>query len=424
VTRTVLIVGMHDSGYVDALDISDPNPSNVNQDGFRFLWENDGTRYTSPATSLPMGPTNGATIAQVSASSSTGVAVVTSATCYGQGMSATACPSTVTAGFNTYILRLADGVIVGDEQKLYTKKSSLLNAPIANDAPPLPTTLDIDGDGSDETVYVATLDGHVRRYTLTTTGVTAPTRALLDLTKAASNVYNANAIGGCATGVACQPIGVSPTVVRSTNGSFQIVVATGGADWARTTTDAADLTAVTNQSYLTGFNATTLAQFPATPLALGGIQPPASNAGGSSPGIVKVPMSLRAYAQLTVAGSDLYANVTSIAVGSMQQLLLPLISAGSYGNVLKWSNINTTSPAAAVSMLPAGSAFAGGAGSVLQTNTTTADGELFVPGVSSSIRQTLSGSSTSLRSSTNAINRSSAAGSRPYTTVSWFDGSE
>src|SRR6185312_9681776 len=42
VTRTILIVGMHDSGYVDALDISNPDPSNVNSDGFRFLWENDG----------------------------------------------------------------------------------------------------------------------------------------------------------------------------------------------------------------------------------------------------------------------------------------------------------------------------------------------------------------------------------------------
>ena len=50
ITRTILIVGMHDTGYVDALDISDPNPAKVNQDGFRFLWENDGTHVVSPAS--------------------------------------------------------------------------------------------------------------------------------------------------------------------------------------------------------------------------------------------------------------------------------------------------------------------------------------------------------------------------------------
>jgi hypothetical protein len=118
VSRTILIVGMHDSGYVDALDITDPNPSNVNNDGFRFLWENDGTHVASGATSMPMGPTNGATIAQVNSASSTGVALVTSATCYGQGMSTASCPTTVTQGYNTYAIRLADGLIVSDQQTL------------------------------------------------------------------------------------------------------------------------------------------------------------------------------------------------------------------------------------------------------------------------------------------------------------------
>src|SRR6185312_15839728 len=235
VTRTILIVGMHDSGYVDALDISNPDPSNVNSDGFRFLWENDGTNVASGVTSMPMGPTNGATLAQVTASASTGVAIVTSATCYNTGLSTTACPTSVTAGYNTYVIRLADGVIVSDEQNLYTLTSSLLSTPITNDVPPLATSLDIDGDGTDETVYVSTLEGRIRKYTLNSQGVTAPTLAAFSTSPAPSNVYNANTIGsGCASGVACQPIGVSPTIVRSTDGvTFDVLVATGGADWAR-----------------------------------------------------------------------------------------------------------------------------------------------------------------------------------------------
>lgn len=422
VTRTILIVGMHDTGYVDALDISDPNPANVNQDGFRFLWENDGTHVASGVTSMPMGPTNGATLAQVSQASSTGVAIVTSATCYGQGMTTTVCPTSVTAGYNTYAIRLSDGLVVSDEQNLYTLKSSLLNAPIPNDTPPLATSLDTDGDGTDETVYVSTLEGRIRKYTLNAQGVTAPTLAVFASSR--SNVYNANTIGGCAAGVACQPIGVSPTIVRNDNGDFDVLVATGGADWARQTTDKGDLTATTNQFYVTGFDATTGTQFPTSAFKLGGIQPPASAAGGSSNGTANlVPLSLRAYAQLTVAGSDLFANVTSISIGSMQQLLLPLMTPGTYGNIEKWTKINSTTPAAYGSILTSGTAYAGGAGSVLETdNGSATNAEIFVAGATSSIRQNLSTGSSSLRNAADAINKS-ATGNRPFTTMSWFDGS-
>ena len=428
ITRTILIVGTHDSGYVDALDISDPNPSKVNQDGFRFLWENDGTHVASGVTSYRMGPTNGATIAQISQTVQTGVAVVTSATCYGQGFSTTVCPTSVTQGYNTYVLRLADGLVVSDEQNLYTLKSSLLNAPIPNDVPPLPTSLDIDGDGTDETVYVATLEGRIRQYTLTAQGVTAPTLAVLSGT--GTNVYNANTMIAnlCASGVACQPIGVSPTVVLNLSGDFDVLVATGGADWARQTTDKSDLTATKNLSYVTGFRAQTPAtasptQFPTTPFKLGGIQPPASAAGGSSPGTTTlVPLSLRAYAQLTVAGSDLYANVTSISIGNMSQLLQPLVTPGTYGNVERWLAINSTTPTSYGSILTAGTSYAGGAGSVLETNSSgsTTDGEIFVAGATSSIRQQLTGTSTSLANASYAVNKSTS-GNRPFTTSAWFD---
>ena len=429
VTRTILIVGMHDSGYVDALDISDPNPANVNQDGFRFLWENDGTHVASGVTSMPMGPTNGATLAQVSSSSGTGVALVTSATCYGQGMSTASCPTSVTQGYNTYAIRLSDGLVVSDEQNLYSLKSSLLSSPIPNDTPPLPTSLDVDGDGTDEAVYVSTLEGKIRKYTLTAQGVTAPTLSVFGTGSSAPlNVFDANSskVGNCTSGIACQPIGVSPTVVRNTSGDLDVVVATGGADWARTTTDKSDLTATTNQFYVTGFDATTqtgttITYFPSSPFKLGGIQPPASAAGGTSNGTTNlVPLSLRAYAQLTVAGEDLYANVTSISIGSLQQLLLPLMTPGTYGNVERWTKINSTTPAAYGSILTSGTAYAGGAGSVLETNSTTADGEIFVAGATTSIRQTLSGSSTSLKNMADAVNKS-ASGNRPFTTAAWFD---
>ncbi|HEY1587876.1 MAG TPA: hypothetical protein VGH63_19385, partial [Polyangia bacterium] len=397
--------------------------------GFRFLWESDGTHFTgSGATSMPMGPTNGATIAQVSQTSQTGVAVVTSATCYGQGFSTAVCPTTVTPGFNTYVMRLADGLVVSDEQTPYTLKSSLLNAPIPNDVPALPTSLDVDADGTDETVYVATLEGRIRQYTLTAQGVTAPTLAVISGT--GTNVYNANTMIAnlCASGVACQPIGVSPTVVLNLSGDFDVLVATGGADWARQTTDKSDLTATKNQFYVTGFRAQTPAtasptQFPTAPFKLGGIQPPASTAGGSSPGTTTlVPLSLRAYAQLTVAGSDLYGNVTSISLGNMSQLLQPLVTPGTYGNVERWLNINSTAPTSYGSILTAGTAYAGGAGSVLETNSSgsTTDGEIFVAGATSSIRQQLASNSTSLANSAYAVNKSTS-GNRPFTTSAWFD---
>ena len=423
VARTILLVGTGSPGapgYIDALDITNPDPSLVNQAGFSFLWENDGTHVVTPATSLPMGVTAGATIAQLSAGSDTGIAVATSATCQGSGMSSAVCPSTVRAGFNTYALRLSDGVIVADEQQTYQLASSLDSAPIANDRPALPTVLDVDGDGSDESVYVATLEGYVRRYTLTTQNVTTPTLATFDPAKPASNVYNANTAAQCA-GVACQPIGVSPTIARNVNGDFDLLVATGGADWARATTDKGDLTATTNLSYVTGFDVSTLAQYPTHPLPLGGIQPPTPSAGGSSPGITPVPMALRAYAQLTVTGTDLYADVTSISIGNMRQLVQPLITPGSYGTVLRWSRIDDGSQLGSGTYLIAqGTAFAGGAGSVVETDTTSSDGALFVPGISSMLMRGLSSGSSSLHSQQLAITRSST-GNRPFQVVSWFD---
>jgi hypothetical protein len=104
----------------------------------------------------------------------------------------------------------------------------------------------------------------------------------------------------------------------------------------------------------------------------------------------------------------------------MQQLLLPLMTPGTYGNVEKWSNINSTTASAYGSILTAGTAYAGGAGSVLETDNNGVNGEIFVAGATSSIRQTLAGGSSSLKNGAFAVNKGSS-GNRPFTTVSWFD---
>jgi hypothetical protein len=102
--------------------------------------------------------------------------------------------------------------------------------------------------------------------------------------------------------------------------------------------------------------------------------------------------------------------------------LQPLVTPGTYGNVERWLAINSTAPTSYGSILTTGTAYAGGAGSVLETNTSgaTNDGEIFVAGATSSIRQSLTSGSTSLSNASYAVNKSSS-GNRPFTTSAWFD---
>jgi hypothetical protein len=96
------------------------------------------------------------------------------------------------------------------------------------------------------------------------------------------------------------------------------------------------------------------------------------------------------------------------------------MTPGTYGNVLKWRNISSATPSAYGSVLANGTAYAGGAGSVVETNTTSSDGELFAPGIAGSVRVTLGSGSSSFRNSSLAINKS-ASSTRTFTNVSWFD---
>src|SRR5262249_46244923 len=68
VYRTALLFGMRTTGAVAALDISDPDPGAVNQEGFKFLWQNTGANVAASVTcpqlgGCAMGGTMGATLA-------------------------------------------------------------------------------------------------------------------------------------------------------------------------------------------------------------------------------------------------------------------------------------------------------------------------------------------------------------------------
>jgi hypothetical protein len=434
--RTVLLVGAHDAGFVDAIDISSPDPGqllNGSAIGFAMLWESDGrvadaTLVTAPATQTWMGPTHGATIAMMGQGSA--VAMVTSASCAtnptlrNQGATPPACAATVGNGLNTYVLRIADGTVVGFDARPYARASSLFNEPIANGVPALPTTLDSDGDGIYESAFVASFEGYVRRYTLKP-AATPPTVGVLDPAKPAFVLFDASA--SCTPGVACQPIGASPTLLaNSRNGpSLAVLVATGGVDWARAATDAGDLTATTNLSYVYGFDAqataTTSAYFSRS---FGGVTTPTSAAAGSAPGVVSVPLSLRGYASLTVSGTDLYADVTSVGLNTIAQLVQlvePAITPGTWGATLRWSNVSSGSGVSAIATNVVGGGFSGGASSVIAA-APSGNAVTFVTSVDGKVAS-LTAPSTSTPSPALAVVKpgGGASGSRPFNVLTWFD---
>ena len=178
-----------------------------------------------------MGKTWGGTFALTGPSNGGAVLAVSGSTCYGMGFSTTICPTTVTAGQNTYLLRVSDGAVVSTDQRIYSRKSLLFGATIPNDVPPPPTTLDSDDDGFDETVLIPELDGHVRRWTLKAGA--SPTLASVDTTKSIT-IFDASGSKCADSTIACEPIGSPVTIVRNIkNSTFGAYVVTGGADWAR-----------------------------------------------------------------------------------------------------------------------------------------------------------------------------------------------
>jgi hypothetical protein len=381
--RTILLVGTRGSGHVVALDISNPDPANLNKDGFQLMWEQDGTDVDTGVNAYRMGRTHGATIAQ---NGTGGVALVSASVASG-------------AGINTYALRLTDGKVISSTQRLYTRVAPITGgstATMTNDVPALPTVLDTDGDGRDETVLTAAYDGLVRKFTLDNQNVYGATP--LTLFDTAGN-------GVCATGIACQPIGVSPTIARRQGiPTFTAFVGTGGADWDASTT---------RQSYVFGFDPSSSTQASSVfTQQLGSVTPP-------SPANLALPV--RVYSQLTVAGSDLYAQATVLGINSTSELIVPVMYPGTYGTVLRWGGLESaTIDSVATAIVKQGDIFSGGMGGVLETNNTSNDGALTILGTQTLTRIALPSNSTSLRNNAYAVVQL-PAGQRPFSVMTWFD---
>jgi hypothetical protein len=364
--RTVLLVGTRESGSVLALDVSNPLPSSttVNADGFKILFESS------------LGPTVGGSF---SFNGTSATAVVTAA------------PAS-RAGINTYVFHIADGTVLAANQKLYTRSMPTAGgglAPLPNDVPPMPTIIDLDGDGVDETALVADSEGVVRRIVLTHAGAI----------QSSATLFDASVQAGCPNGVACQPLGASPSIARL--GSTQTLtafLATGGADWARLPSQL---------SYIYAFDLTSGARMFAA--AFAGVQPPAG-----------ATMPLRSYAQLSIAGTDLYAQLTELAVNNNHQLAMPTVFPGTYGTVMRYGGLDATITAG-VQLITQGQSFGGSAGAVLETNSSAADGVITIVGTDTAIRTPLAATSTSLRSPAEAITRGNTNIGRPFTVQTWID---
>ncbi len=382
--RTVLIVGSRDLGYIDAFDVSNPNPANINTDGFRFLWENDGTKAvigTPPAMKQSMG----ASIALVDSSTSKGVALV-------------AASLTTAPGIVTYGMQVADGKVFAYDSRTYTKTIPLAagaSAPIPNDVPALPTIIDLNNDGNDETVFVTDFQGGVQKIGVTVSAFSSSAQ-VFDMSTTAN---------GCtSTTVACQPIGASPSVVLLTGGSIGVVVVTGGSDAARAFPN--------SKYYVGGFKAGTGAALFA-PLSLGAL---ATLPAGPVPA---TGMPLRGYAALTVSGTALFADGTTLAANDLQQLVQPALYPGQYGDVRRWDSINAT-PGTSISQLPAANVYSGGYGSLVEINGTSG-GSLVSLGTNQGLSIVLASSDSGLANAAYHVGMAGGIVGRNFTSKAWFD---
>jgi len=396
VYRTILVASMRSAASWVALDVSDPNPANLNQQGFRFLWQNDGTTVdasvTCPAAGgCSMGLSEGVSFAKP-ASANTLVGLATAAT-----------SSKTTSGVNTYYVRLSDGKIMSFDQRLYTKLIPLPaggRAALPNDVPALATTLDVDNDGIDDVGHVPDYEGRMRRFPLSATRLGSAT-VVLDTTI------------GCAAGMACQPISTSPAISRTntspTTPTYDAIVATGGADWARSTTTlpyavyAVD-GAATATTTAPVFQRSVLAATPD-----GQLVTPTG------------PMPLRVYGQPTVSGGDLWVQATTLAANNTSQLLMPIMfppaSTQAYGLALRWRNVSTTIDTTSMPFQAAG-----GSSSIVVTGTKDSPGAVDIVGGSQIQSYVLKAGDSSVPNPMYSLTPLGAQ--RLFKTISWYDLSE
>lgn len=386
--RTVLLVGARSMGRVTALDISAPNPQSPNQPGFQVLWDSDGTNVQSGVPVYPMGRTLGASVALLNGAA---LALIT-ASIPGGG------------GINTYAVRLGSGQIVGAHQRRYTRGSPLPGGgvvPIVDTAPPLPVVIDKDGDGVDDTALVADLEGVLRSFPLSASGFPSAPVVLFDASD-----------GRCPDGVACQPLGVAPAVLRPSAGpKLLCLLATGGADWLR---DPA------TPSYLFGLDPTGSAiTAPLLQQSLGMLTPPSV----ASPGaLYPVALPLRAYAQPVISGGDLYLHATTVAVGDLDQSGVAASAPGLYAAVLRWRNLGAgpqAVPAAPEVLTAAAAIFDGGGAAPLRSDDPVSGSALVLSGGTVILRLPLSPGDSSLRSRT--LSAQGTQSGRSYQVRGWFD---
>lgn len=392
--RTILIIGTREGPQdlypLTAFDISNPNPSLLNADDFKVMWKSNGLTGAGP---LQMGPTNGATIVQTDKIANTGVVVATTGTAAGAG-----------PGINTYVLSMADGSVISSDQRIYATSgcggsgcrfslAGLSNGPIPNDPPPLPTVLNTDNSGEDETLIIADSTGAVRLFKLAATAPYGITGTPL--------VFDAGIQAGCAAGYSCQPINAPPSIVKHTDGTFGVLVGTGGTDWARQTP--------TSNYYLMGFDPKTAARS-FSPIALGSVSPP-------SPQPANQP--IRVYSQPVITGSDLYVQGTSLAVGNINQLIYPAMFPGPYGKVLRLNNANTTSISIDPTEPTYGTSFSGGNAYILEINNIGGGGTVYMVGTNQVVRQVAIPAS-SLANSTFSV-QPAVTGGGPFSVNGWLD---
>jgi len=350
---------------VTALDISDPDPLYIGQTSpvsLAVLWENDGTDVVPSAgyttgtgctnAKCPLGASAGGSIGQVGSSF---YLMTTSATAASAGSS----------GINTYLFDASNGKIIGFSQLLYTSSSragltnqptrapmnSITSLPIANDVPPIPTTLNPTLGAPDDTiVLVADIGGIVRRFNLPTgnpSTIASTSNGLSNITtifsthnkdqaysnSTGSHTYNPTGTPVCPTvgaitNTACQPIGAPLAIIKdaAVSPNFFAVVATGGADSA--SSDA--INQVNTPFYIHYLD----------PQGLG---PTSTDAGATwtatatnglknvlpLPSAITTPtgktMSLRVYGQPSISGNDMFVQATALAQNSDVQVVQPIL---------------------------------------------------------------------------------------------------
>jgi hypothetical protein len=440
--RTVLIGATRESGHTFALDISNPDPAQMNQPGFMFLWQQDGTdalTTNGPPTKCPsqsttvgkyaMGATMGCSVATVTDTSSgnttfSGIPVCTSA------IGAPVSGSSQQYGINTYLLRMYDGKVMASDQKVFSRLAVTVGgstAKIPNDPPPIPTLVDLDLDGADDAAIVTDAEGVVRKI-----GLDTKTSTILTCSDGSGNLYSGtmwdSATHCSVSGQSCQPIGVPVAVAKyGTAGDLIAFFGTGGADWAASasrssyaiafpltsggyghpTAPNAALGTVTRSTALNSLSATIDTPLENLTLPAGGGILPVSSV-----------METRSYAQFTVTGKDVYAEVTTLSVGNVNSLIQPLLYPGNYGGIERWQNLDTSIGAGAYLTLTVN--FAGGVGSLMETNSSTnTTGQLTIWGSTGSAQLTPPASS--LRDGSWAVEIMPGGGSRPFQVLTWFD---